>query len=144
MKRGWKYSLLGTLAVFLLMQLPQTDHSNPPATSDLQAPAEVKTVLRQSCYDCHSNQTNWPWYSYVNPAGWLVGHDVHEGREHLNFSEWESYDGRKRYKMKEEILEVIESGEMPMPIYLVLHSDAELTREDMLTLKTWLTQRGED
>jgi hypothetical protein len=139
MKRRSKFALLGLLAVVLLMQVPQTDHSNPPTLADLQAPAEVTAVLHQSCYDCHSNQTNWPWYSYVNPVGWLVGRDVHEGREHLNFSEWESLDARKRYHMKAEILEVIESGEMPMSIYLIMHGDAALTQKDKNILETWVT-----
>jgi hypothetical protein len=72
-------------------------------------------------------------------VGWLVGHDVHEGREHLNFSEWEFLDARKRYHMKAEILEVIESGEMPMSIYLIMHGDAALTQKDKNILETWVT-----
>ena len=143
MKRSVKFSLLGLLLLVILLQIPQADRSNPPVTGDLEAPAEVKAILKESCYDCHSNETCWPWYSYVNPVGWLVARDTHEGREHLNFSSWTSYDGRKQYRVKEEIVEVIDSGEMPMPNYLLKHGEAELTPEEIRIIRNWAQGRGD-
>ena len=78
------------------------DRENPPVTGDIGAPSEVDAILRTSCYDCHSNETVWPWYSYLAPASWLVAEDVEHGREHLNFSEWTSYESGKRIHKLEE------------------------------------------
>jgi hypothetical protein len=141
MKRSVTFTLLGVLLVVVLIQIPQADRSNPPVTGDLQAPGEVKALLKESCYDCHSNETCWPWYSYVNPVGWLVAQDVDEGRAHLNFSEWNSYDARKQYHAKEEIVEVLDAGEMPLPSYLLLHGEAELTPEKIRVIRKWAQGR---
>jgi mono/diheme cytochrome c family protein len=86
---------------------------------------ETAALVRQSCADCHSNQTQWPWYSYVPPVSLLVANHVREGREVLNFSEW--VPGREQ-EIK-EIVEVIRSGEMPMPSYLRMHPEATLTSQ---------------
>ncbi len=143
MKRSVKFTLLGLLLVVILIQIPQADRSNPPVTGDLQAPGDVKAILKESCYDCHSNETCWPWYSYVNPVGWLVAHDAAEGREHLNFSEWATYDARKQYRAKEEIVEVIDAGDMPLPIYLLMHGEAELTPEEIRVVRNWAQGRSD-
>src|SRR6478752_3717270 len=78
-------------ALFLTAQAIQIRRVNPPVTAEAQLPAPVRDVVRRSCYSCHSNETEWPWYAYVAPASWLVGHDVNDGRRHLNFSEWGAY-----------------------------------------------------
>lgn len=130
--------LLVLLAIVLGIQLFRSERSNPPVMGDLRAPAAVKEVLRESCYDCHSNETIWPWYSAVNPVGWLVAADVIEGREHLNFSDWENFEAQKRWHMKQEILEVVESGEMPLSVYLLMHGNARLSTEDRAVLTQWV------
>ena len=71
------------IAAFILIQFVPVDRSNPPVLSDVQAPAEVQTILRRSCYDCHSHETHWPWYAYVAPASWFVVDHIEEGREDL-------------------------------------------------------------
>lgn len=143
MKRSVKFILLGLLLVVILIQIPQAERSNPPVTGDLQASGEVKAILKESCYDCHSNETCWPWYSYVNPVGWLVAHDVDEGRAHLNFSAWTTYDARKQYHAKEEIIEVLDAGEMPLPIYLIMHGEADMTPEKIRVIRNWAQGRGD-
>ncbi|MBR9974546.1 MAG: heme-binding domain-containing protein [Bacteroidetes bacterium] len=132
--------LLSLLGVFVIIQFFQPERDNPPVRAEIAAAPEMKAVLRRACYDCHSNETVWPWYSYVNPMGWLVGGHVREGRAHLNFSEWESLETQKRYHMKQEILEVLEDGSMPLPSYLLLHGDAELTAEDRGVLERWVSE----
>jgi hypothetical protein len=135
MKRRIKYTVFLLVAIFLCMQLILVDRSNPPVASDLDAPIEVKTILKRSCYDCHSNEVNWPWYSYVAPVSWLVVHDVKEGREELNFSEWGKHSGNS--EMKKEIIEEIAEGEMPLPIYLIAHPKASISEQEFAVLKQW-------
>ena len=135
MKKRIKYTLFVLIAIFLGMQLIPVERSNPPVVSDLDAPIEVKTILKRSCYDCHSNEVNWPWYSYVAPVSWLVAHDVKEGREELNFSEWSKHSDNP--EMKEEIIEEIVEGEMPLPIYLIVHPRASVSEQELVVLKQW-------
>ena len=124
------------VAIFLLIQLIPygRDHTNPAVVAE---PAwdlpETRALAVRACFDCHSNETIWPWYSNVAPISWLVQRDVDEGREKLNFSEWRVYveiedgeDEEKEYEW-DDIEEVIRSGEMPLPIYLVQHPEAKLS-----------------
>jgi len=102
-----------------------------------QIPDNISKILKTSCYDCHSNQTNYLWYAYVAPVSFLVARDVREGREELNFSEWESLEKTKKAKALDEMGEEVEEGEMPMKIYLITHSDAKLSDADKKAFKEW-------
>ena len=90
--------LIGLVVLFILLQLipsplPVVRQENPKdLLKNNDIPAEIAGLLRTSCYDCHSNETRYPWYSYVAPVSWLVRRDTHEGREHLNFSDWQGLD----------------------------------------------------
>lgn len=129
---------LVAVAVLLIgIQLVPVDRSNPPVTGEVAAPEEVMTVLEESCYDCHSHETRWPWYAYVAPVSWLVAHDVEEGREHLNFSAWASYDTEDVADHMEEIWEEVEEGKMPLDKYVWLHRDARLTDADLDIVYAW-------
>jgi hypothetical protein len=113
------------VAVFLALQLVPYgwEHSNPPVTADAPWPnAEAERLARAACYDCHSNETEWPAYSYVAPFSWLVRGDVESGRDELNFSEWDRDDGEA-----DDAAEEIEDGAMPPSKYTLLHPDAKLT-----------------
>lgn len=121
----------------LAIQLVPVDRSNPPVTADLDAPPAVHAVLRASCYDCHSNETRWPWYSRVAPVSWLVAHDVEEARGRLNFSLWGTYEWKRQQRLAEEIWEEVEAGEMPLGVYLLAHADARLSDEDRAVLAAW-------
>lgn len=125
------------LLVIIGIQFIEVEKTNPPVTADINAPIEVKTILQQSCYDCHSNETKWPWYSKVAPVSWLVSKDVVEGREHLNFSDWEKLLPAKQRKLKEEIWEEIEEDKMPMSNYTLLHPSAKLDLIKKQTIKKW-------
>ena len=96
------------LVTLLLIQLVPVDRSNPPVESEISTPPEVHIILRKACYDCHSNETTWPWYSKVAPVSWLVASDVHEGREELNFSTWASYNSEQKVKKLKETWEEID------------------------------------
>lgn len=131
MKLSWKQMILGGLAalvvVFGLIQLVPygRNHSNQPV---IQEPnwdsAQTRELAQRACYDCHSNEVTWPWYSNVAPISWLVQHDVDEGRQHLNFSDW----GRSgRSEAAREMSESVLEGEMPLRQYLLTHPEARLT-----------------
>ena len=132
----WKRLLIwGLPSLFLLMQFIPVDRANPPAEGPIEAPPEVLEVLERACFDCHSNETRWPWYGYVAPTSWLLAHDVEEGREHLNFSNWKTMKVGKRQHALEEIWEEIEEKEMPLPAYEILHPSARLSDKDMDILR---------
>jgi hypothetical protein len=134
-----KLKLTGLIIVFIfiIIQFIPYERTNPPVTGEIQMPERVQVIIQRSCYDCHSNQTIWPWYSHVAPVSWLVIGDVHDGREHMNFSEWEGYNAKKKAKLKEEIPEEIEKGDMPLFRYLIIHTHAKLTQADIQVIKAW-------
>lgn len=119
------------------IQLVPVPRTNPPEVAPVRVPDPVRTVLERSCYDCHSNQTEWPWYSRVAPVSWLVYKDVKKGRDQLNFSEWGEYSDRRRDRKLEEIEELITDKKMPLKIYLPLHPEARLSATDAETLIEW-------
>ncbi len=113
---------------FLLIQLVPygRNHTNPPITNDLVwTDTEARELAERACYDCHSNETEWPWYSNVAPVSWLVQRDVVEGRQYLNFSEWGK--GDREGEEGDEMAEVILEGEMPPAVFLITHPEARLS-----------------
>lgn len=129
--------IVGLGIVLVGIQLIPVTMSNPPVEEEILATAEVKTILKRACYDCHSHETVWPGYSRVAPVSWLLAWDVAEGREELNFSAWNRYGEKKRNKMIKEIWEEVEEGEMPPWFYLPLHPDARLSDQDREVLRAW-------
>jgi hypothetical protein len=125
------------IAIVLAMLLYPMPRTNPPVEEEIPAPDAVREVLRRSCYDCHSNETRWPWYAYVPPVKFFVVYDVDEGRRHMNFSTWNNFGAKKRDKRLREIMEEIDEAEMPLPSYLRLHPDAELSADDKELLRIW-------
>ena len=111
---------------FLLIQLVPygRNHNNPPVISEPNWDSpQTQELAQRACYDCHSNETVWPWYSNIAPVSWLVQHDADEGRQFLNFSTWGSGgEGRE----PGEAIEVLSQGRMPPPIYLITHPEARL------------------
>ena len=129
---------LGILVVALLgAQAVRPDRTNPPVESDVAAPPVIGALLRRACYDCHSHETVWPWYSLVAPASWLLAHDVREGREELDFSSWGSYGPQRKAKKLRETADEVLQSEMPPPLYLLLHREARLSDAERHALATW-------
>jgi len=128
--------IIGTLLVlFVIIQLLPIgkDHTNPPVLSEpvWESPA-TRALAQRACFDCHSNETVWPWYSNVAPVSWLVWNDVQEGRRRMNFSEWDQ--GGSQYVA--EVVEVLQEGEMPPFQYLIMHPEARLSDTDTQVLTT--------
>ena len=128
---------IALLALFALIQLKQPDRTNPPVELAIDAPPEVMTVLRRSCFDCHSHETRWPWYSYVAPVSWWLADHVEEAREHLNFSDWPAYDFEEQDHAFGDIRDEVGEDAMPLKSYLILHRDARLSPEDKQLLLRW-------
>jgi hypothetical protein len=132
-----KWSLAGLLLAFVAIQLVPVDRTNPPVETEVPATAEARSVLRRACYDCHSNETVWPWYSRIAPVSWLVARDVHEGREELNFSTWNRLETKDQVEAFHESWEEVEEGEMPLWFYLPAHPEARLSAQDRSVLRAW-------
>jgi hypothetical protein len=126
---------------FVALQLIPLPRTNPPVRSALPAPPEVQAILDRACMDCHSHESRWPWYAYVAPASWLVVYDVHEGREHLNLSQWGDYPPDRQRKKLRAMWEEVEEGEMPLPPYLLMHPEAKLSDADRATLRAFSAAR---
>jgi len=131
---------LGFLCVVLVgLQFVRPELTNPPVTAELQAPEEVKQVLKNSCYNCHSNETKLPWFDQIAPAYWVVTSDVKEARKHLNFSEIGKLPAAQQKGYLFEAVNFIQMGAMPLPAYLEVHPDARLTPEQLAVLRNYLT-----
>jgi hypothetical protein len=126
------------LLVFAGLQFVRPAITNPPVTADLQAPPEVKQILRHSCYNCHSNETKLVWYDQVVPAYWLVAHDVKTARTHLNFSELGAQPAAKQKATIYEAINQIQLGAMPVPQYRLAHPGAVVTEAQLATLRAWV------
>jgi len=137
MKPRKKSAFLIGLLIIIGIQFWPVERRNPPVSSDIQAPPEVKDALRAACYDCHSNETKWPWYGYIAPASWLLAHDVSEAREKLNFSEWESIPRGDRPAGARQVWREVENGEMPLLMYRIIHSSARLSETQRNILRDW-------
>jgi hypothetical protein len=135
---------LTSMGALLAAQLVRPVRTNPPSRGDLAAPPEVMDILRHACYDCHSNQTRWPWYSAIAPVSWLVDRDVNEARRRLNFSYWAdyAYDPGTRVHKLGEIGKLVANGEMAPWYYRMLHHEARLTRSQRETILHWIAHEN--
>jgi Haem-binding domain len=132
-------ALAGIVVVVALIaiQFIPVETTNPPVESDIPTSPAMKAVLRRACYDCHSNETVWPWYSRAAPISWLLARDVQEGRAELNFSTWNQYSTQQQVKKLKESWKEVREGEMPPWFYLPVHRDARLSADDRTLLEQW-------
>ena len=137
-------ALLALGVAALAAQLVTVERVNPTSlvsplsNGDIAAPAQIKALLTRACYDCHSNQTRWPWYSGVAPVSWLVARDVALGRKELNFSEWGSYYPQTRMRKLQWMGRVLRERAMPPWAYRLMHPGARLTDAERATLDRWI------
>ena len=140
--QGKRIGLAAVLLVVVIQFIP-VDRHNPPvqAGNTIYAkenmPAEVRATLQRSCSDCHSDQTRWPWYSYVAPVSWLISSDVHGARSALNFSEWGTYSPKRRADKLEEFCDQLMNRKMPDSKYTFIHRRARLTQQERDAVCTW-------
>ena len=126
--------------VFVIFQfIPYgKEKTNPKVDKalEIKAPENVMKLFKRSCYDCHSNETKWPWWSYVAPASWSISDDVKGGRAALNFSIWKKYSPKKQQQEKIDIYRTV-AGPMPLPQYTWLHKHTKLTKDEIKTIREW-------
>ncbi len=139
MKKFLKISIV-LLVLFAVIQVFRIDKTNPEIIKEQQfhvienTPDEVLTIMRNACFDCHSNETKYPWYTNIAPVSWIIKNHINEGRAELNFSEWGTYSEGKRTHKLDECIEEVSEGEMPIKGYIVYHNEALLTPKDTFLL----------
>lgn len=133
---------LGIIVLLLVSQFIQPaknqgEYNSKPFLAETQPSDQVKTILFNACYDCHSNNTQYPWYFTVTPINFRIKAHIDEGKEHLNFSEWSNYNKNQKAHALEEVIEVLEKKEMPLKTYVWLHNEGKLTEENAKTVIDW-------
>lgn len=135
------YLVLILLLLAQFIPKPEKNISETASPSDIRAvyhtPPAVDSILQRSCYDCHSNNTNYPWYSRIQPVAMWLGNHIKEGKKELNFSVFGSYRAAKQYHKLDEIEETVNEGEMPMNSYTFIHTKSKLTEDQKKMLISW-------
>jgi Haem-binding domain len=143
MKKTWRKLALLLLAALIIIQFfrPAKNIGSTMSSNDISkawpVPPNVDTILQASCYDCHSNNTRYPWYFNIQPVAWWLNDHILEGKKEINFSEFASYRVRRQYKKMEEIIEQVKEDEMPLYSYTLLHRNAGLSKDQKLSLTSW-------
>ena len=131
------------IVLFIVIQVFRINKTITPVNEQTdfmavtQTNPEVATILKNACYDCHSNQPTYPWYTSVAPVSWWIKNHINEGSKHLNFSIWQTYTVKRKDHKLEECVEMIEEGEMPMNSYTWMHPEAKLTDAQKQLLIDW-------
>ena len=131
------------IVLFIVIQVFRINKTITPVNEQTdfmavtQTNPEVATILKNACYDCHSNQPTYPWYTNVAPVSWWIKNHINEGSKHLNFSIWQTYTVKRKDHKLEECVEMIEEGEMPMNSYTWMHPEAKLTDAQKQLLIDW-------
>jgi len=126
------------MAILVAIQLLPSGVSNPASKGEVFAPLEIQDTLRRSCYDCHSNQTRWPWYGHVAPFSWAVARDIELGRRQLNFSEWGGYYPVTRRRKLQWMGRALQKEAMPPLSYRLIHPSSRLSPRDRMRLERWI------
>ncbi len=147
MKRNLVRIIVAFVVVLGIAQFFRPERANPSSDSQLSLhaqndiPPEVLSLLDRACFDCHSNETRWPWYSNITPVNFALMNHVNDGRKHLNFSLWGTMRPGTQRGALEEITDEVREGRMPLKSYLLLHPEATLTDDDVMLLSDWATMK---
>ena len=147
--KALKYLIIVVIVIFIAIQFLPTGINQDgrvlpnDITKAMVLPPNVQLILRTSCYDCHSNKTNYPWYSKIQPIRFMLDSHINEGKENLNFSEFGSYSQRKQKNKLKAIANNIAEDEMPLWSYTLIHQNAKLDKTQKLVIKNWISQLQE-
>lgn len=139
----YKKILFGLLILFIAIQFirPAKNKSGQVLPTDIikkvNVPDKVLNIFKNTCYDCHSNNTRYPWYINIQPMGWVMANHIKNGKEDLNLSEFGSYSKRKQANKLKAIAKSVNDGSMPLPSYTIMHTDAKLSEEDKNVIINW-------
>ncbi|MFA5263999.1 MAG: heme-binding domain-containing protein [Opitutaceae bacterium] len=140
--------LIGLLIVLFAIQAirPEKNHSAAVQPKDISVqvstPPAIRRILDEACYDCHSNNTRYPWYAEVQPAGWILANHIKAGKRHLNLSEFASLPIEQAKQKLNRISEEVSQHEMPLASYTWMHSEAKLSEKQVKELSTWAHQES--
>jgi hypothetical protein len=140
-----KRILVALFIILVILQAFRPDKNNVSANTansivkNYAVPDSVKVILAKACNDCHSNKTQYPWYTNVQPVGWWIDDHIEDGKHHLNFDEFSNYRIAKQYKKLEECMDEVKEGGMPIGSYTLIHKEAVLTEAEKQTLYHWCT-----
>jgi hypothetical protein len=140
--------LIALVAVLIIIQFLQPGKniaegiSENDITKVYEVPGNVLKTFQQKCYDCHSQNTHYPWYYNIQPIGWWMDYHVREGKDELNFSEFKTYDTKRANHKLEELAEVVNEGSMPLQSYIWMHGDAKVTSEEAQSIISWVESLG--
>jgi hypothetical protein len=143
MRKIIKWGGIAVLIALIGIQFIQPERTNPPVGesktifASLNVPPEVRAILERSCFDCHSNNTTWPWYSHVAPTSWLVASDVRNGRRLMNFSTWGNYDETRQISKLDMISQMVTDDKMPLKTYRLMHPNAALSKAEVDLISNW-------
>ena len=141
----YKKILLALLIVFIAIQFVQPAHNTSgqalptDITKTVNVPDKVLDIFKNACYDCHSNNTRYPWYVYIQPMGWMMARHIKNGKDNLNFSDFGSYSERKQANKLRAIETSVKEGAMPLSSYVIMHTDARLSAEDKKLITDWVS-----
>jgi len=141
--------LIAVIVIIVIIQFiftgkPEVIENNPDdLLTTAKVPDHINNILRTSCYDCHSNETRYPWYSHVAPVSWLIISDIREGRDHLNFSDWNHLNKMQQAKFLGDIIDEVSHDEMPLKPYTMMHTNARLTKENRKEIVDWANAYGD-
>ena len=144
MKSIKKISIPIILIIFIAIQFFDVNPNKTAETSEnaiekkYSVPQNVRQILKTSCYDCHSNNTVYPWYSKVQPVKWWLANHINDGKRHLNFDEFGTYPKDKKLKKLDEVAETVNANEMPLSSYTVIHTNAKLSAEQKSIIQVWV------
>ena len=150
MKKIWIYILVSLAAVLIIIQFIQPKRNiTKGETTDaiifqLQIPTNVREDIANACFDCHSNNTRYPFYANFAPVSWFLDNDIKRGKRHLNFSEWGKYDKMKQLKLLNDICDELKTHEMPLKAYKWMHSSAHLNEKQIEDICNWTNSAGEE
>jgi len=150
MKKPWVIVTLAVVAVLIIIQFFQPEKNvTKAATTDeiffqLKCDQLVKKNIVNACFDCHSNNTRYPFYSRFAPVSWMMANHIREGKAKMNFSDWGKYDKKEQLKYLDEICEVVTEGEMPLKSYTFMHSSAILNQDDVENICKWTDTASEE
>jgi hypothetical protein len=141
-----KRILIALLVIFILIQFIRPDTNKHPGVqpnsilSKNPASPQVTAILQKACFDCHSNNTTYPWYSHIQPVAWWMDNHIRDGKKELNFDEFLTYPAKKQFKKIGKAMDEVKEGEMPLPSYTIIHKNAKLTDAEKQAFLLWASQ----
>lgn len=141
--------LLALVLVFIAIQFIQPAHNKSEQVMPIDfsklyvIPDSIQNILQVSCYDCHSNNTHYPWYSGIQPGAWMMAQHIRKGKEKLNFSEFGNYSSRRQVSKLKGIANQIKDDEMPISSYKLMHKNARLSKEEKTLLISWFNAKAD-